>query len=291
MKPEEQALVSNELGETELQILLDFFDLELPKLKQKADKQDEITQINQQRGTLLLSMLQRPVESFSKEPIAISFNPIPNSLPPSLVRIDTGFKNDKNFNRISIRAANNDLLDIPISGQEVSRFIMGAAQMEYTDTNLKLRRLVALDILNLNTNPLPLTLTKEYSWGFKIDYSPRGEFCQNCDSAGVEGKVGRAVRFNDNIIMYGLGGARIHSKENDIDSYANLVFDAGTVINLTSTLNMNLGAQYIQSISDEEINFQTEVRQRISKRTDIRTNFISNGDENSVSIGFALYFD
>ncbi len=272
--------------------LLDYYDLELAKLKEDQEKAEQMRDIHQQRSIILAEMLRRPASAMQREPLQpIEVQPLPDTRQPSSVRLESGVHDGNAFGRLTVRAANNDMLDAPITGQEVSKFIMGAAQLEYGDTDLSLRKVVALDIVNFNTNPLPILLTREYSWGFRMDYSPRNELCAECRSAGVEGTIGRAIRVDDEVLVYGLGGGRVHTKENDTGSYANLVVQVGSVMNVTRMMNVQLEGRYTQSIKSEDMSLQMETRHVLGKRVDLRATAVTNGDEHSLSAGLAWHFD
>ena len=89
--------------------------------------------------------------------------------PPSVLRIGSGVRDGRSFQTLSYRATNNDLLNMPSPGQEASRFIMVELGIEIDRGSLDLRKLVVFDVLNLNTNPLPTSMTHERSWCLSVD--------------------------------------------------------------------------------------------------------------------------
>lgn len=279
---------------TVLRLLLQQLNLSLAKQTEEPKDAAKVAEIHRQRAIVLLALMRYPVAALGDQtPAATPFRSLAEERPPSSVRLDAGHSSGHGFTQLTFRAANNDLLDTPISGQEVSRFLMGGAQLEWRESQVKLRKLVVVDILNLNTNPLPESITGQFSWGMRIDYAPRNELCLDCSSAGIEGKVGKSLRLSDDVLLYGLGGVRLHSEEADIESYANLMAEYGVVANLTEDLAMQLGGQFVQDVeghgSDSTLLF--EARQKLSPRLDWRVNAAASGSESKLSTGLAWYFD
>lgn len=173
-----------------------------------------------------------------------------DGVPPSSLRLGYKTQQGPDSIRMNYRAANNDFLNQPIPGQEVSRFIMGELEAEYVDNTVHLDRVTAIDIVNLNTNPLPMNMTKEYSWGLKIDYAPRNKLCSDCSNFGLESKIGRSGRINDRILLYGLVGGRMHTPDSRTENYATMVTEAGTVLNVTDRVTAHASAiHYVNLVS------------------------------------------
>ncbi|MFM9890717.1 MAG: DUF4105 domain-containing protein [Rickettsiales bacterium] len=279
-----------------LRMALDYYDLTIAKLKEQPKNLESIATIQQRRSLILLAMLQQPVNSLPQEmQKELPFHSLPDSRPEGSLRADIGYSDhaSNGFTRLTYRPANNDLLDNPISGQSRSRFLMGNAQIELEDHQLRLRKLVVADILNLNTNPLPTSLTNEYSWGMRIDYSPRTELCTHCDSAGIEGKIGKATYVSRDLLVYGLVGARLHSWEEDTRSLANISGEFGAIVTPNETYAFQLGGQYARALDGrgEDIVFNFEGLMRLSPQFDARVNASTDGSHTKLSTGIAWYFD
>jgi hypothetical protein len=276
-----------------LALSLSHFDLELAKQKDKPKHAGRIKAINETRGILLLEMMRREPNDLALQPPVMNYQTITDSRPASQLRLDAGTLNNHGLVRLSYRSANNDLLDKPLSGQEISRFLMGAARLDIAENKVKLRKVTAIEILNLNTNPLPMSLTNEFSWGLRIDYAPRNELCIDCESAGIEAKFGRAFRINKNMLLYGLAGGRAHSEEHDTRSYGNLVAEAAGIFTVSDSLAFHTGAQFTRDATHEadDITFTFEARQQLDYNSDWRLNATTSGSQSLLTTGVALYFD
>lgn len=293
LDPKDQPVAAKGADPQLLKAWLDYLNLELAKLTEKPKNANKISEIYKRRAIVLSEMLGRTTESLgSKSNAKIAYESLMDARPPSSMRLDYGYS-DRNFARLSFRVANNDLLDKPISGQEISRFIMGGLQLEYEEGRFNLRKATLVDILNLNTNPLPESLTNEFSWGFRLDYAPRNELCRECKSAGIEGKFGKSAHLGKGSIAYGLAGARIHSEEQDTKSYSNLVAEAGVVTEITDDLSLLLSGQYTNDpfTGTNDSNVSVEARQKISDRVDLRISAAANKEKSQITAGISAYFD
>lgn len=274
-------------------LLLDHYNLSLAKTTERPKNIEKIADINAHRAAVLSAMLQHPARQLQQVPKPeATYRSLADSRPTASLRLDYGIQSADDVFRLSYRPANNDLLDMPITGQAISRFTMGNAQLDWRNDDLTIRRVVVADILNLDPNPLPLSVSQAYSWGMRIDYAPRTELCTNCRSAGVEGKVGRTYQLDDAMIAYALFGSRVHSMEEDTESYANLVAELGAVAQFQQGTAVHLNAQYLQAADQPAGDYvlSAELRQQLNEQFDLRFTTATDGDSTLATTGLAYFF-
>ena len=135
------------------------------------------------------------------------------SQPASVLRMGYGVRKNSDFASVSYRVANNDFLDSPDPKREVSKFVMGKIEAEVYKKTARLTNANLIDIVNFNTNPLPMRTTKEYSWSMNVGYSQRSRICSKRSTFEIEAKWGAATRVNDRAMLYVLMGGGIHIKQ------------------------------------------------------------------------------
>lgn len=295
MSVEEQQQAIQKIDTHILGLLLDYYTLELAKLAEKPDKKEKIKQAHQHRAILLSRIYALPADDVS---IASASPKQHRSLidarPPSAIYLESGFKDSSAVSQFTYRAANHDLLDTPIDGQEISRFLMGGFQLEQNEhQDIKLNKVTLLDIMNLNSNPLPMSVTKEYSWGLRIDYAPRDEFCHDCKSVGIESRIGSSSRITQDLLLYGLTGARVHTLEQDIDSYANMTATIGAINTINDKLALHLQSTYRLDLfnHEDDLTETIETRYKLTDRLDLRVSVATNNSETKTLAGIGWFFD
>lgn len=245
-KKQEQELVAKNLSTETLFLALDHLDIQIAKLTIDKKKQDDSrASLESQRRVLLSEILERPsINSRDKVKWDKNFT-LMDYKAASVVR--TGYVNRSNKSAMSLhyQAANNDLLDRSMSGQEKSRFIMGSVEAEINNEDIDIRDFTIVDITNLNTNVLPMRLTNEFSWQVKIGYNSQSRVCIDCASFGITGKAGKAVRVDDNLLFYSLAGGRLNHREVDDHKYVSVLSESGVLIDVQSMGRINTGFDVI----------------------------------------------
>ena len=277
-----------------LPLMLDHLDLEVAKGTIADEDEDSLGDIQRKRALILNEMFIRPIPSQGggSSELRPSQSPI-DMKPPSVLRVGTGVRDGRGFQTLTYRAANNDLLNRPGPGQEVSRFIMGEVGLEVERGSVDLRNLVLVDVVNVNTNPLPPSMTHERSWSFRVDYSSRSRLCSDCRNFGLEARVGRSLRPSDRVVFYGFAGARIHTTDPDTDSYLGLTSELGSVIKMTKRTTLKLsGDGYVPMFTGEgDWHWGIEFAISASRQSDLRVSLEGRGHREVLLASFGYYFD
>ena len=280
-----------------LVLALEYLDLLVAKKtiksKDKAELKRQMDILEKQRGIVLSQLMHLPPAPVKPEEPKDPAYTLLTSQPASVLRI--GYQNNKEGESVKIgyRAANNDFLNPRNPGQEVSKFTMGEIETEIKNDSLHLHKLVAVDILNLNTNPLPMRMTNEYSWGMKIDYAAPNNICSKCSNAGIEGKLGTAARINKDLMFYGLAGGRLHTIASSNQDFITGVSELGSVINTSEHTILVLTANYnIDAISGHpEYLLKANFGINLSKDIDCRMSLENNAKGSAFLASFGYYFD
>ncbi len=210
-----------------------------------------------------------------------------------MVRVSYGKSGDHTFTKIGYRGTNNDILNIPTSGQEFSQFFMGDFEVKENNGEAKISKAVIAEVLSLDTNPLPIGLTKKFSWQMKADYSERNNLCNDCETAGVEGKIGKTERLNDKILLYFLTGLRLHTPEKYRDTFLTEITDIGTILRTSKNSVVGLSTKISYNTQDgyaDEL-YKAEFSQNLTRNTDYRISAETDGDSSAVFFSIGLYFD
>ncbi len=165
-------------------------------------------------------------------------------------------------------------------------------ETEITEKSARLTKATLIDIVNFNTNPLPIRVTKEFSWGMKVDYSPRSDVCSNCSTLGVEPKGGIATRLNSQLMLYGLTGGRIHTKQGNRGIFT-WVSEVGAFINITRNILLGLSANYYNDpiLGHSEYILKGNVGFNMSRNYDFRVSVESDGEDMVSQINVGYFFD
>ena len=287
-----QAVVN--IGTNLLQLMLDYLDLEVAKRTLAKEDESSLSDLQRQRGLILGEMFRRPTQS---PKVGSSEPPVPQSpiemKPPSVLRIGAGVRDGRGFQTLTYRVANNDFLNRPNPGQETSRFIMGEVGLEVDHGSIDVRNVVLVDVVNINTNALPTSMTHERSWSFTVDYSSRSRLCSDCSNFGLEATVGKSVRPNASVLFYGFAGVRIHTAEPDNDNYFDLTSEVGSVINTSDRSIFKLsGHGYVDTFTGEtDWHWGIEFAFNPKRRIDFRVSLEKSGHREVVLATFGYYFD
>jgi len=286
--------IVNESDSKNLFLIQDYLDLQVAKLSLKEKDEKKLNYLQDQRAVILSELMHRPVDSVKKnELLEKQSDSLIYTKPPSVFRLGYGSRNGEGFIKMGLRIANNDFLNKPNPGQEVSKFIMGEIEAEATENSLDLSKIIFVDVLNINTNPLPMKMTKEYSWEFKVDYSPNNNICAGCSTFGLEGKAGKASRVNDKMMLYGLAGVRVHTLDHQSDDFFTLLSEAGAVINISTNSIVGLSTNYdFGTISNErDYLLKGEWAYNGNKNFDYRIGIEDDGKDTVVLASIGYYFD
>ncbi len=288
----EKAQTVGELGSDLLQVMLDYLDLEVAKRTLLEDTEDVLQSVQRQRALLLGEMFRRPARSEDIAPREpdVSQSPI-EMKPPSVLRVGAGVRDGRGFQTLSYRAANNDFLNRPNPGQEVSRFVMAEVDLEVDRGSVDVTNVVLVDVVNVNTNPLPASMTQERSWSLTLDYAPRNRLCTHCSSFGLEGRLGKSVRPSERVLFYGFAGARIHTP--DRDNYLRLTSELGSIVNTTerSILKLSGEASLDTFTGETDWHWGAEFGLELGEHSDLRVSFEKSGRHDVALATFGYYFD
>lgn len=282
------------IGADLLHLMLDYLDLEVAKRTLAKEDEDSLSDLQRQRALILGEMLHRPTRSLK---VGSSELPAPESpiemKPPSVLRIGAGVRDGRGVQTISYRVANNDFLNRPNPGQEISRFVMGEVGLEVDHGSIDLRTVVLIDVVNVNTNTLPTSMTHERSWSLTVDYSSRSRLCSDCSNFGIEATVGRSLRPSASVLFYSFAGVRIHTAERDSDNYCELTSEVGSVINTTERSILKLsGKAYIDTFTGErDGHWGIEFAFNPKRHMDFRVSLEKSGHREVVLATFGYYFD
>lgn len=289
---EKKVLVGN-LNPDTLVMALDYLDLEVAKITLKRKDEQKIVLLNKQRAVILNALYAKPASAVKNdfkvpEPEATAY-----SKHTSVIRIGYGWNRDNDFIKIGYRATNNDLLNIPKSGQEFSQFYMGNFELKKSDNDVKISKFILAEVMNLDTNPLPMSLTKKFSWHFKADYSERNNLCYDCSNAGIEAKLGKAIRLNDRAMAYLLTGARMHTIEENRDSFLTETTDAGFMLKTSENSVLGISTNFSYNIQDNTWDklYKTEFSYSPKSYFDYRASIENDGKESAIFLSVGIYFD
>jgi len=284
----------NALDSKILILALNYLDLQVAKQTTKSKDEEKLADLQSQRSIILGALLHHPSQSIQTfKEIKRPTESLLTSQPSSTIRIGYGIREEFDFLKINYRAANNDFLNTPGPGQEVSKFLAVAIEAEIAEHSIDITEFALLDIVSLNTNPLPWTLTHEFSWDFKIDYAPRNNICIDCSTFGTEAKFGTAARLSSDILLYGLAGGRLHTRLNNQKDIFSFILEAGTIINLPKNLILWLEGNYYYDPASESTEYllKANLGYNFSKNYDFRMSIEGDGQDLAAIARLGYYFD
>lgn len=212
-----------------LLLMLDHLDLSLARMTLESEMPGRRAELHGQRAVILAELFGRqPPQRVDSSAVPRAVSPL-EMRPPSYLRLGHAIRDGRHLQTAGYRVANNDFLDAPASGQEISRFVMGEIEVELSADSLELSRLTLVEIVNLDSSPLPGALAATRSWDIAVDYAPWHRSCANCADFGIRGRLGKAHRATDGLLLYGLAGGRLHTRNAASDGVATLVAELGFV--------------------------------------------------------------
>ena len=292
---ERQKQLAFRLSTPALAMAMNYYDVELAKLSTKSKDADKLALLQPHRQIALAERLKRPALSSAE---AVPAMPEQGETPatikhPSYLQAGYTVRSGKDSINLRYQASNNDLLTMPLAGQEASHFIMGAAEVALTEHKLDLSKVTLIDIASLNTNPLPMSLTGEYSWSVKAEYGARNDICQKCSTASLDGKIGKAQRLNENLMLYTLVGGQVNYKETSYNDHLMLTSENGALFTLDgkTRLNTEINADVSPIHGNPGYLFKATLAHDLSSQTDIRFSAENDGENSAATIKFGFYFN
>ncbi len=277
-----------------LLLLIDYLDIQVADGTSRAKDKKLMAELQIKRSTILNQLLRYPVKSIHKFPEGnYGHDSLLTSQPASVLRMGYGVRKNSDFASVSYRVANNDFLDSPDPKREVSKFVMGKIEAEAYENTVRLTNATLIDIVNFNTNPLPMGITKEYSWSMNVGYSQRSRVCSRCSTFGMEAKWGAANRVNSRAMLYVLMGGRIHTKQGNRRGIVTMMPEIGGFINMTRRSILGVSATYHNDLVLDHSEYFLKVNTgfNISRNIDIRVAVESDGDELVSIFNAGYYFD
>lgn len=290
---EKKVTLSEKMPKNILYLILDQLNLEVSKLK-NIEKDTKKHRVLESKRRIVLNELYK-TQNIAKPNgfIYSKSQTLLNDKPSSLLRVGSKFRNEKDAATIRYQIANNDLLDTPMPGQENSRFVMGAIETDFLKSDIDLRELTVVDIANLNTNPLPMRITNEFSWGIKIGYGNQNRVCDNCGAFSFTGKLGKAIRLNDKLMVYSLSGVKLNHKEVNNQRYASIVSENFVITNVSEKINALIGIDLTIDpiLGNPAYIMRTDFSYDLDKTKDIRLGYETNMHESALMLNMGFYFN
>ncbi len=282
------------LSTKNLLLILDYLDIQVADATSKSKDEKLVLKLQNKRSIVLGQLLKYQVKEIHKFPEGdYEHSSLLSSQPASVLRAGYGVRKKSEFASMSYRVANNDFLDSPDPKREISKFVMGKVEIEAYKNNVKLTNATLIDIVNFNTNPLPLKITKEYSWSMNVGYSQRSRVCSKCSTFGVESKWGTATRVNSRLMLYGLFGGRIHTKQGNRRGIITIAPELGGFIHISKKAILGFSATYHNDLvlGNSEYFLKADAGFNIARSFDIRATMESDGDDVVSMFSAGYYFD
>ena len=292
--PQKHEEIAKTLNTKILLLIIDYLDIQVADGTSRAKDEALMADLQIKRSIILSQLLKYKVKSIHKFPDDdYEFGSLLTSQSASVLRIGYGVRENSDFTSVSYRVANNDFLDSPDPKREVSRFVMGKIEAEAYENTVRLTNATLIDIVNFNTNPLPMGITKEYSWSMNVGYSQRSRVCSKCSTFGVEAKWGTASRVNSWAMLYGLIGGRIHTKQGNRRGIVTMAPEVGGFINMTKKSILGFSATYHNDLvlDNSEYFLRANAGFNVSRNFDIRATVESDGDDVVSMFSAGYYFD
>lgn len=290
-----QQTLAPELSDDALRVTRSQYDLELAKLTTKAKDADKLKDLQKHRHILLMERLKRsPSSSSEHNTFAHKTGSTPATLNhPGALQIGYIAKPGNDAFNLRFQAANNDLLNKPLEGQEASKFIMGALEVDLNQDKMDLRSFTAFDIASFNTNPIPRGFLSDLSWSIQAEYAPRNLICDSCTTGFIDAKVGKAIRPSSNIMLYSLWGGQVNHKQTRHNDTLMLRSENGILANLSSInrINLELNAEASPTSGNPLYLLAAETAYDIAPQTDIRARFEHDFDKSALLVRFSFYLN
>jgi hypothetical protein len=286
--------IAEKLSTKILLLILDYLDIQVADGTSKAKDAELMPYLQRKRSVVLSQLMKFKVKLIYKFPKdSYESNSLLASQPASVVRVGYGVRGNSSFSRLSYRVANNDFFDSPDPNQEISKFVMGKLEAEVNESSARLTNATLIDIVNYNTNPLPISIAKEYSWSMNVGYSQRSRVCSKCSTFGVGAKWGTANRINSRAMLYGLIGGRVHTKQGSRRGTITMASEVGGFINMTKNLILGFSATYYNDLvlDNSEYFLKANAGFNVSRNFDVRATIESDGDDVVSMFNAGYYFD
>lgn len=279
-----------------LSVILMEYDIRLAALASKPRDDEAIYDLERRRQHVLAELFRQPAPiaqvSSSHSPNHSSKSPA-SAQRASMLQLGFIVRPGDDAIRLRYQAANNDLLTPRTEGQESSRFIMGALETEATKRQFDIRRATFLDIVSLNTSPIPFQVNKDYSWGFRAAYAPRNDICHKCSAISLDATLGFANRVSDDLLLYALAGPQLNHRTTSLNDYLMVTAEQGALLDLTSSSRVH--ASLSQDISplhgDPHLLVQSTFGLDVTPQHQLRLSAQYDGDDTMVGVFLGLHFN
>jgi hypothetical protein len=282
------------LDDETLALILNQLDVEGAELTVHPPAPDKVEKFQRQRRLVLAEMFKRPPASLPNVPSTTFLAPTPATMHrPSAIQVGYTVRPDNDALLLRYQVGNNDLYTSPFEGQEASRFLIGAVEAEATSHTINLHKVTLLDIASFNTNPLPMKITKEYSWAIRAEYGARNEICTKCSAITAEAKIGKASRLNDHLMIYSLIGPQVNHRQTAYNDYLMLTAENGALIDLDQSNKLGVGVDIDVSMGhgNPSYLFKSTFVHKLASQRDLRFTIENDGKDSAGTVRLGFYFN
>jgi hypothetical protein len=278
------------LNDAELRLLNQLLDVEAASFANKPRNAKQLEAVHARRQQVLLARLARPPLGAigpTTEPPSTATTPA-KAPPPAKLSVAQVF-GPTHATRLTFRAANHDLLALPMQGQPPSQFVFGEVTAQAGEGGGTLHSATLLDIISLNPQPLPQMFGTERSWAMQAGYGPADELCTKCRRVAVEGKLGHALAVGADATLFALAGGQLNSRQTQANDYAGAVAELGAILPLGQTRAL---ATYRATLGVQEGPVRhlakLEFSQPLNLGTELRLSAAHNGHQGTFLVGFGF---
>lgn len=286
--------ITEKLSTKILLLIIDYLDIQVADGTSRIEDAELMSELQNKRSIVLSQLMKFDTKSIYKfKKNSYKYNSLLASQPASVIRVGYGVRSNSSFSSLSYRVANNDFFDSPDPNQEISKFVMGKLEAEINESSARITNATLIDIVHYNTNPLPFSITSEYSWSMNVGYFQRSRVCSNCSTYGVGAKWGISKRIHSRAMLYGMFGGRIHTKQGNDRGIMTIAPEVGSFINLTKNVVLGISATYHNDVvlDHSEYVFKANMGFNFSRNLDIRGLVESDGDMVTSMFNVGYYFD
>ena len=291
--PEVQANLVGQSDTAMLNITLDYLDLQVALNALEEADSETSTGLQRKRAIVLKELFARPTgQSTRLDETSTSELSPRKARAPSKFRIGTRVTEGEFSRLLQYRVANNDFLESRAYGQGISRFLMGDIELRERDGNVAIERATLVEIWNLNTKSAEFSDTSR-SWSLAVDYARRDQFCDDCKDFGITWKVGRARMMNENFLLYGLTGPRLHTRSGPEDEFATMRGEIGAVADVTNRWKVNayIRGHWGATSNESGALWGMEAAFNANRHFDLRLSARTMAGKEQYDVSLAYYFD
>jgi hypothetical protein len=211
---------------------------------------------------------------------------------PSLIQVGVtrnSIYGDKTL--FALRPAYYDVLDADKSHVADSVLSMGSVEVLVHDNSLELSRLFFIDLESVNAAVTGLPGDNGNSWRIQMVLEPLDLSCKDCLTLKAKAYYGYSKRVSPEILVGGYFGGVL---QDNVRNNGNLGVTTRVFSNIS--ISENYGANiFVESLKtidknvENKYKYGVELRQKISKNSDIRLSYIHDQAE-EVSVKLGVYF-